>query len=220
MIENFQKSTEYVIENIKINEEEFFKEIHKKALELEIPIVTKDVLKFILFLLELSKSKKVLEIGSAIGYSSSYIADNLSNRNGELVTIEIDEKRYNIAKEILNSKFSNVLIYNMDALNYLDEAIEKNLKFDFIFIDAQKGKYNEFLEKSVKILDENGIIFIDNILFRSFVGIDSEDVPKKYRNMTIKMDEFIKYIVSKYNATILPFGDGVGLIKYEDINTK
>lgn len=220
MIENFQKSTEYVIENIKINEEEFFKEIHKKALELEIPIVTKDVLKFILFLLELSKSKKVLEIGSAIGYSSSYIADNLSNRNGELVTIEIDEKRYNIAKKILNSKFSNVLIYNMDALNYLDEAIEKNLKFDFIFIDAQKGKYNEFLEKSVKILDENGIIFIDNILFRSFVGIDSEDVPKKYRNMTIKMDEFIKYIVSKYNATILPFGDGVGLIKYEDINTK
>lgn len=221
MIEDFNKSTKYILDlidlkDINISTEEYNKinEIEKIAIEDGIPIITKEVLKYLLFMLDILGSKNVLEIGTATGYSSIYISKNLEKRNGKLTTIEIDPKRYTKAvSNFINMNLHNIKHINDDAINYLENT---NEKFDFIFIDARKSIYIDFVEKSKKHLSKNGIIFIDNTLFRSFVGTDLE-IPKKYKNMVDKMNSFVPYIMEKYKACVLPFGDGVALIKCEDM---
>lgn len=227
MIENFENSTKYVINLINLKDDNISEKDYLKILEIEkeseckynapIPIITKDVLKFLIFMLEFSKSKKVLEIGTATGYSTIFIAKNLEKRCGSLTSIEIDSLRYNEAKKNIDKlNIKNTDLINDDAINVLNEYIKENKKFDFIFIDARKSIYLDFLKLSVKLLDKNGIIFIDNVLFRSYVG-SLEEIPKKYRNMIDKMNDFISILVSEYKGVVLPFGDGVALIKEEDL---
>lgn len=227
MIENFENSTKYVIDLINLKDKNISDDDYLKILEIEkeadtkynapIPIITKDVLKFLIFMLEFSRSKKVLEIGTATAYSTIFIAKNLEKRNGNLTSIEIDPLRYGEAKKNIDKLcINNTLLINDDAINVLNEYIKDDIKFDFIFIDARKSIYLDFLKLSVKLLNKNGIIFIDNVLFRSYVG-SMEEVPKKYRNMIDKMNEFTSILVNEYKGVILPFGDGVALIKEEDL---
>ena len=95
-----------------------------------------------------------------------------------------------------------------DALEKID-GIDK--AFDFIFIDASKGQYKKFFDLTYPKLSENGIIFIDNILFRG-LSIE-EEVPKRYRTISKKLNEFIDYLSENHDFVLLPFGDGIGLVK-------
>ena len=89
------------------------------------------------------------------------------------------------------------------------EEIEKlNKNFDFIFIDAAKGQYKKFFEDSYKLLNEDGIVFIDNILFRGYLYKES---PKRFKTIVKRLDEFINYLYENFNFVLLPISDGVGL---------
>lgn len=201
MIENFLEASIYARE-LFIDDEEILS-IKEKALDDNVPIITDEVLAYMIYMIKLLKPKNGLEIGTAVGYSTYYLSKYMKT-----TTIEIDEERYNIAKE--NLKCRNVDMYLGDALEVLP-SIEQ--KFDFIFIDAAKGKYKDFFNLCYEKLSDNGLVFIDNLLFRGYVTGD--EYPKRYKTIVRNLKEFVKYL-RKYNFVLLPFGDGVGLVRKDE----
>ena len=219
MIENFNELSKYAqdlfyYKNKKSKKYEIIKEIKEESLEKKVPIITDDVLNFMIFAAKNKKSKKILEIGTATGYSGIFLAQIANENGGFLTTIEIDEIRYK--KAIENFKKMGIFEKNNlimgDALEEIPK-LDKNVKYDFIFIDAAKGQYSKFFEMCYELLCENGIIFIDNIVFRGFVAKSKEEVPKRYKTIVRRLNEFIKKLNDEYNFVLLPFGDGVGIVK-------
>lgn len=202
MIENFEKASIYARKLFK--EDEKILDIKREAIEQKIPIITEEVLAYMIFILKEHKPINSLEIGTAVAYSTYYISKYSKN----MTSIEIDETRYNKAKENLKKLDVNVNCILADATKELSKL---NEKYDFIFIDASKGQYQVFFDLCIDKLNNGGIIFIDNIMFRSYVAL--EQYPKKYKSLVKKLDKFIMYLNENYNFAILPFGDGVGIVR-------
>lgn len=209
MLEELKEANSYITK--KINEkDELILELEKYAEENNVPIVTKEVAEYLKFMVRINKSKNILEIGTAIGYSGILMGRETEKFNGKLTTIEIDEERFNEA----NVNFTKAGLKNVRTiLGDAEEEIKKlDEEFDFVFIDASKGHYKNFFEDSYKLLKKNGIIFIDNIMFRGYLY---KEYPKRFKTIVRKLDEFITYLFEKFgdNFVLLPFGDGIGLIK-------
>lgn len=213
MIENFIESSKYTQNLFKIKNE-IVQEIKKESLEQNVPIITDEVLKYMIFTARNIKAKNILEIGTATGYSGLFLAQIANENDGFLTTMEIDEIRYRKAVENfkkLGLFEKNKMIFG-DALKEIPK-LDKNMKYDFIFIDASKGQYLKFFEMSYELLNENGIIFIDNLMFRGLVAADKEEIPKRYKTIVKRLKEFIEKLNEEYNFVLLPFGDGVGIVK-------
>ena len=138
--------------------------IKQKALEEYIPIIMDDTLEVVDKILVELKPKRILEIGTAVGYSAMCFSEYL-NENGMIDTIERDEERIKEAKENI------VKVGVEEKINILEgDAVEilPTLQgtYDMIFIDAAKGKYPFFLKEALRMLSENGIILADNILYK------------------------------------------------------
>ncbi|OFL81777.1 MULTISPECIES: O-methyltransferase [Fusobacterium] len=215
MLEELKEANEYIAGKIK-EKDELILEMEAYAQEYNVPIVTKEVAEYLRFLVSSYKIKNILEIGTAIGYSGILMAKEIKENNGKLYTIEIDEERYNLAQEnFKKSGLSNIISIKGDAL---EEVKKINDTFDFIFIDASKGHYMEFFEDSYKLLNEGGIIFIDNIMFRGYLY---KEYPKRFKTIVKRLDSFIDYLYKRDDRfVLLPFGDGVGLYFKETKKTK
>ena len=183
--------------------------IKKTALEDHIPIIMDDTLEVIGKYLEELKPKRILEIGTAVGYSaicfSKYLADN-----GCIDTIERDEERIKEAKiNIKNIKLENKIhIYEGDAVEILPSLQEK---YDAVFIDAAKGKYPFFLKESLRMLNDKGIIFADNILYKGYVMSDYNK--HKQRTAVRNLREYIAETTGspELETEILEVGDGLAI---------
>ena len=213
MIENFIESSKYTQNLFKIKNE-IVQEIKKESLEQNVPIITDEVLKYMIFTARNIKARNILEIGTATGYSGLFLAQIANENDGFLTTMEIDEIRYGKAVENfkkLGLFEKNKMIFG-DALEEIPQ-LDKNMKYDFIFIDASKGQYLKFFEMSYELLNENGIIFIDNLMFRGLVAADKEEISKRYKTIVKRLKEFIEKLNEEYNFVLLPFGDGVGIVK-------
>lgn len=206
MLEELKEANEYIVGKIR-EKDELILEMETYAQEYNIPIVTKEVAEYLKFLVKSYKTKNVLEIGTAIGYSGILMAKEIKENNGKLYTIEIDEERYNLAQEnFKKSGLNNIISIKGDAL---EEVKKINDKFDFVFIDASKGHYMDFFEDSYKLLNDGGIVFIDNIMFRGYLY---KEYPKRFKTIVKRLDSFIDYLYEKEEKfVLLPFGDGVGL---------
>lgn len=138
------------------------------------------------------------------------MAKEIEKNGGKLYTIEIDEERYNLAQEnFKKSGLNNIVSIKGDAVEEIKKIDEK---FDFVFIDASKGHYMEFFEDSYKLLNKDGIIFIDNIMFRGYLY---KEYPKRFKTIVRRLNEFIEYLYSRDGGefVLLPFGDGIGLFR-------
>lgn len=209
MLEELKEANEYIAGKIK-EKDELILEMEAYAQKYNVPIVTKEVAEYLRFLVSSYKIKNILEIGTAIGYSGILMAKEIKENNGKLYTIEIDEERYNLAQEnFKKSGLSNIISIKGDAL---EEVKKINDTFDFIFIDASKGHYMEFFEDSYKLLNKDGIIFIDNIMFRGYLY---KEYPKRFKTIVRRLNEFIEYLYSRNGGefVLLPFGDGIGLFR-------
>ena len=217
MLEELREANEYIISKIKENDE-LVLEMEKYAEEHNVPIVTKEVAEYLKFIVRSNNIKNVLEVGTAIGYSGILMAKEIEKNNGKLYTIEIDEERYNLAQEnFKKSGLKNIVSIKGDAVEEI-KKIDEN--FDFAFIDASKGHYLEFFEDSYKLLNKNGIIFIDNIMFRGYLY---KEYPKRFKTIVRRLNEFIEYLYSREGGefVLLPFGDGIGLFRKKSTeNTK
>ena len=183
--------------------------IKKKALENHIPIIMDDTLEVVSKILEKVRPKNILEIGTAVGYSaicfSEYLADS-----GCIEKIERDEKR---AKEAIEKKKKvgaeekiNVIIG--DAVEVLPTL---HNKYDVVFIDAAKGKYPFFLEQALRLINKDGIIISDNVLYKGYVLGDYNK--HKQRTAVRNLREYISKITNDPNieTQILEVGDGIAI---------
>ena len=213
MIENFIESSKYAQNLFKIRNE-IIQDIKNESLEQNVPIITDEVLNYMIFTARNIKARNILEIGTATGYSGLFLAQIANENSGFLTTMEIDEIRYGKAVENfkkLGLFEKNKMIFG-DALEQIPK-LDKNVKYDFIFIDASKGQYLKFFEMSYELLNKNGIIFIDNLMFRGLVAADKEEIPKRYKTIVKRLKEFIEKLNEEYNFVLLPFGDGVGIVR-------
>ncbi len=191
--------------------EDKLKQIKKKALEEHIPIIMDDTLFEIEKRMEKEPPKKILEIGTAVGYSAICFSKFLAE-NGKIDTIERDEERVKEAKQ-------NIKEMNLDdKINiYVGDAVEilPNLddKYDMIFIDAAKGKYPFFLAEALRMLAPNGIIFADNILYKGYVMSDYNK--HKQRTAVRNLREYIQETTENplLDTEILEVGDGLAITK-------
>lgn len=209
MLEELKEANGYVTGKIK-EKDELILELEKYAAENNVPIVTKEVAEYLKFMVDMNKSQNILEVGTAIGYSGILMARAAQKYGGKLTTIEIDEERYKEA----NINFEKAGLDNVRTiLGDAGEEIKKlNEEFDFVFIDASKGHYREFFDDSYKLLKNDGIIFIDNIMFRGYLY---KEYPKRFKTIVRKLDEFINWLYEEFGEkfVLLPFGDGIGLLK-------
>ena len=207
MLEELKDANSYIIGKI-VEKDSLILEMEDFAHENNVPIVTKEVAEYLKFIVKTHKVKNILEVGTAIGYSGILMAKEIIGQDGKLYTIEIDEERYNQAQEnIKKSGLSNIVSIKGDAVEEI-KKIEEN--FDFVFIDASKGHYMDFFEDSIKLLNKNGIIFIDNIMFRGYLY---KEYPKRFKTIVKRLDSFIDSLYNREDGdfVLLPFGDGVGL---------
>lgn len=185
--------------------------IKNKALEDHIPIIMDDTLEVVSKILEERKPSKILEIGTAVGYSAIQFSKYLI-KDGYIDTIERDEIRVNEAK--LNVKDLNleekIHIYEGDALEILPTL---HGPYDVVFIDAAKGKYPIFLAEALRMLDKNGIIIADNVLYKGYVMSDYNK--HKQRTAVRGLREFLKNLEENDSLTteILEVGDGLAISK-------
>ncbi len=191
-----------------MNKEELEK-IKQKALEEHIPIIMDDTLEVIEKQLKEKPPKRILEIGAAVGYSAMCFSEFLAD-GGKIDTIERDEERIKEAK--INFKNveveEKIKLYEGDAVEILPTL---NEKYDMVFIDAAKGKYPFFLKEALRMINENGIIFADNILYKGYVMSDYNK--HKQRTAVRNLREYIKEVSENPNleTEILEVGDGLAI---------
>ncbi len=184
-------------------------QILEQAREKNTPIIREDAIHFMIQLIKVSGVKKVLEIGSAIGYSSIMIA---TFTEAEVLTIERDEEISLLAKKnIINAKLeSKITLVNEDALEY---NIEEDYQCDLLFIDASKSSYIKFFEKYEKHVKRNGIIITDNLLFHGFVEQPDIIESKNKRQLVRKINRFNEYLMQRadFDSYIYEIGDGFSI---------
>ncbi|MDD4066711.1 MAG: O-methyltransferase [Clostridia bacterium] len=192
---------------------EYLNKIKLEARNEYIPIVLDDTLEYILNLFD-KKIDSILEIGTCIGYSSACFTQLLTE-NGKIDTMEIEDIRVQQANEnlsILGVK-DKINIIQGDAIDMLPTLINANKKYDFIFIDAAKGKYLEFFNYSLQLLKDSGIIIADNVLYKGMVmnGYNGH----KHRTAVTKLRNYIDYIthLKGYKSEIIDIGDGISVTK-------
>lgn len=186
-------------------------EIKQKALDEHIPIIMDDTLEVIEKILLKEKPKRILELGTATGYSSICFS-NILNNDVYIDTIELNEERANEAidniKELGLEDKINVMVGNaVDILPTLNE------KYDVFFIDAAKGKYPIFLKETVRLSKKGSIILADNILYKGYVMSDYNK--HKQRTAVRNLREYIKETTENSNlkTEILEIGDGLAVTR-------
>ncbi len=198
-MESFQSVSDPIIDDM----ENYASEHH-------VPIMDRLGIDTFISLLRIQQPKRILEIGSAIGYSAIRIADRLPEAT--IVTIERDAERYKKAVEyIIQKEFQErIFIIEADALELTsNEHLE--VEFDALFIDAAKGQYKRFFEKYAPFVKTGGIIYCDNMFMHGAVLIEDAKLPKRNRTMIRNLKEFTKWILlnPEYETSLLPVGDGI-----------
>lgn len=196
-----------------MNKEELQK-IKEKALEEHIPIIMDDTLEVVDKILKETKPKKILEIGTAVGYSAMCFSEYLQE-DGIIDTIERDEER------IVEAKVNIEKVGVAEKINILEgDAVEilptLTGKYDMIFIDAAKGKYPFFLKEALRMLEKNGVILADNILYKGYVMSDYNK--HKQRTAVRNLREYIHEVTENPNleTEILEVGDGLAISKFKN----
>ena len=191
-----------------MNKQELEK-IKQRALENHVPIIMDDTLEVLDRLLKQVKPQRILEIGTAVGYSAMCFSEYLQP-DGKIDTIERDservaEARINIQKVGVENKIN---IYEGDAVEILPTL---NEKYDVVFIDAAKGKYPFFLKEALRMIKTNGIILADNILYKGYVMSDYNK--HKQRTAVRNLREYVKEVTENPNieTEILEVGDGLAV---------
>ncbi len=184
-------------------------EMEAYAGENKIPILSRDSAVLLEQLVIMLKPKRVLELGTAIAYSSIRIARCLGNK-GTVHTIEKSKDNIKIAKSNIKKSglVDKIKLIEGNALDILPE-LEK--KYDLIFLDADKTDYKTLFQYASGLLRKNGVLFVDNLLWHGYAA--AENVPQSYKESARLIREFNDMFCSnpKLKTSILPVGDGIGI---------
>ena len=175
-----------------------------------VPIININGLKVLVETVKAAKAHRVLEIGTAIGYSTLYIADN-SAEDVEITTLELSEERAAEARGFIDRSpyKENIKIMTGDAGENL---LQLQGKFDLVFIDAAKGQYPDYFRKVYPMLADNAVVIADNVLFRGYVrgGVEA---PRRFRTIVKRLREYIDLVENsqEFQTEIFENGDGLAV---------
>jgi predicted O-methyltransferase YrrM len=184
-------------------------QIEKEALQNQVPIVRKEMQTFLKLLLALQKPAKILEVGTAVGFSAILMAE-YNPVLCDIITIENYEKRIPIAKAnfIRAGKEKQITLYEGDATDILKQL---EGTYDFIFMDAAKGQYIHFLPDILRLLKTDGVLISDNVLQDGDVIESRFAVTRRNRTIHKRMREYLYELThhEKLVTSVLPIGDGI-----------
>lgn len=194
--------------------DKIIKKMEEYAVKNNIPIMQKDGIDFLCDYIKKNNVKNILEIGTAIGYSSIRMA--LVSDDINVVTIERDEERYNEAvKNIKEANLENrIKVHLCDALNFKTDD-----KFDLIFIDAAKAQYIKFFTGFSTNLTNSGTIVSDNLLFHGFVEDIDQVRSKNLRQLVKKIIKYRKFLEenTEFKTEFYEIGDGIAITRRENV---
>jgi len=188
------------------------KEIEKYGIDNGVPIIRLSSRSVLRFLIKSRKPGRILEIGTAIGFSACYMA-KYSEPGTKIKTIEKMPERAKIAAEnIKKTNNSDIIsLYEGDACEIMEKMCEEGEKFDFVFMDAAKAQYSNYLKYIRKLLVSDGILLTDNILQEGSVAQSKFSVARRDRTIHQRMREFLDEMMrsDEFNSMIVPVGDGM-----------
>ncbi|SHG91204.1 Predicted O-methyltransferase YrrM [Anaerosphaera aminiphila DSM 21120] len=186
-------------------------EMKNYALENNVPIVEEETEEFLKFLISVKKPKSILELGTAIGYSSIVFVNSFKGIE-KFDTVEIREDMVEIARKNikLEGLENTIKVLHGDAAEVLETLTDS---YDIIFIDAAKGQYEKYFNLALKNLNSEGIIICDNVLFKGMIA-NQELVKRRKITIVKRLRSFLKRIKEDeiYISSIIPIGDGILLI--------
>ena len=173
--------------------------------------------------MEILKPKRVLEIGTAVGYSSMFFAEKIRQYNDiegySVYTIEKDDDAFiRAGNEIKKLGYDKAVRQFLgDGEECIEDIIKDDgsVRFDMIFIDAAKSHYKRFLEASLKVLSDDGVIICDDTLFQGRPALEGEIPPRKHRTNTLALREFNEFVMTdtRFSSTHTAIGNGLTIIK-------
>jgi len=203
----YQNQIDY-LKSLRKEPDELIFRMEKYAEEKDIPILDWNAAELLEQMISVKKPKRVLEIGTAIAYSSIRIARRLRKKSS-IDTIEKSKNNVKLALGFIReAKLHNINIIEGDALAVMP-LLDK--KYDFIFLDADKQDYERLFFYSLMLLKKNGVLFIDNLLWHGYAA--AAKAPKEYERSALLIKEFNKLISYQdtIDFSIFPVGDGIGI---------
>lgn len=188
---------------------EALNQLEKYSLETNVPIIRKEMQTLMKFLLTVKKPHSVLEVGTAIGFSAILMAENLPG-DSHITTIEKYEKRIPIAKDNFErlGYQDRITLLEGDATDILKEL---DGTYDFIFMDAAKGQYINFMPEILRLLAPDGILLSDNVMQEGDILESKFAVERRNRTIYKRMRDYLFELTHnpELSTVILPVGDGV-----------
>ncbi|MBY7143303.1 O-methyltransferase [Virgibacillus sp. NKC19-3] len=187
-------------------------EMEREAKKENVPIMEPASMHFVMLLIKIMKPKRILEIGTAIGYSALRMVEAYPEVS--IITIEKDNERYQKAMQYIKeqNKTENITVVYGDAFEKIEAMAAKRESFDVIFIDAAKGQYKRFFELASPMLENGGLILSDNVLFRGHV-IHPEEAHSRHKKMVERIQNYNIWLTKHpdFTTSIVPIGDGVAI---------
>ena len=197
--------------------EELLREMESYAALHHVPIINERGRQAFLQVVQEAKPHRVLEIGTAIGYSSLLMAQN-GAADIEITTLELSDERIKTAQGYIDrSAYADrIHIMGGDAAENLLKLQLTGQEFDFVFIDAAKGQYVDYFHKIQPMLADKAVILADNVLFRGYVKGDVP-TPRRFKTIVKRLREYIELVSQPpYVTEILENGDGLAVTRRLD----
>lgn len=189
-------------------------EMEQFAKKENVPIMELDGIEALLQWLRFQQPKRILEVGTAIGYSAIRMAEALPE--AQIVSIDRDESRLSSASAYIKRSGygERIILLHGDALEIKHKAEEYG-KFDALFIDAAKSQYGRFFELYEPLLSMNGVVYSDNVLFKGLVAEEQPEASRNVKQLLRKIDHYNHWLMNNedYQTVILPVGDGLAISK-------
>ncbi len=190
--------------------------LEKEALQKHVPIIKKETQGVLKFLLQLQQPKRILEVGTAIGFSALFMSE-YSSKDCRITTIEKVPMRLEEAVKNLNDERfvqrAKVQLLQGEALEILKQLVQEKQQYDMIFLDAAKAQYMSFLPELMNLLEGKGMLITDNVLQDGTVTQSRYSITRRDRTIHTRMREYLYAIthMEELSSVVLPVGDGVAL---------
>ncbi|MDF2588259.1 MAG: hypothetical protein K0S41_2100 [Anaerocolumna sp.] len=188
------------------------RELEKTALAEGVPIIRKETQTFLRFLLKTLNPKRILEVGAAVGFSALFMSECISEQS-TITTIEKMPLRLEKAKKnfSLLPGGKKITLLEGDALVLLQQLAQNNNSYDFVFMDAAKAQYMNFLPEIMKMLPVGSILVTDNVLQDGTVAESRFGITRRDRTIHTRMREYLYALthMEEFESAVIPVGDGV-----------
>ncbi len=223
------------INSLELELPHYLKTLEKEALENAVPIIRKEAQAVLKFFLAMKQPKQILEVGTAVGFSCSLLSEFMPEdchiTTIEKVPLRIAEAKKNLAKARRSSDITLVMGDAIDALKVINKTgtseevslfnpsgkkqtiSELTDSYDFIFMDAAKGQYMNFLPEIMRLLPVNGVFITDNVLQEGSIAKSKYSITRRDRTIHTRMREYLYELTHRDDLTtmILPVGDGMAV---------